>query len=101
VLIAELARDSRKAAAHSGFQNDLAVGARMLFNDVEDSEAVLLFSRDLDNGAQMISLAGSRRLSDSLTADASARWPMDFEDDPVSGSLARDAAVILSLTYGF
>jgi len=101
VLIAELARDSRRAAAHSGFQNDLAAGARILFNDVDDSEAVLLLSRDLDNGAQMISLAGSRRLSDNLTADASARWPMDFTDDPVSGSLAKDAAVILSLTYGF
>lgn len=101
VLIAELARDSRRAAAHSGFQNDLAAGARILFNDVDDSEAVLLLSRDLDNSAQMISLAGSRRLSDNLTADASARWPMDFTDDPVSGSLAKDAAVILSLTYGF
>ena len=101
VLIAELARDSRKAAAHSGFQNDLAIGARMLFNDVEDSEAMLLLSRDLDNGAQLISLTGSRRITDAITADASAKWPMKFKDDPASDALARDATIVLSLTYGF
>ena len=101
VLIAEIARDSRKATAHSGFQNDLAVGARLLFNDVEDSEAMLLVSRDLDNGAQLVSLTGSRRINDAVTADVSARWPTKFEDDPASAALARDAALVLSLTYGF
>ena len=101
VLIAEIARDSRKAIAHSGFQNDLAVGARLLFNDVEDSEAMLLVSRDLDNGAQLVSLTGSRRINDAVTADVSARWPTKFEDDPASAALARDAALVLSLTYGF
>ena len=101
VLIAEIARDSRKATAHSGFQNDLAVGARLLFNDVEDSEAMLLVSRDLDNGAQLVSLTGSRRINDALTADVSAKLPTKFEDDPASAALARDAVLVLSLTYGF
>ena len=101
VLIAELARDSRKAAAHSGFQNDLAVGVRMMFNDVEDSEALLLVSRDLDNGAQLISLTGNRRINDAMTADISAGWPTKFKDDPASVALARDATIVLSLTYGF
>ncbi|MEC8552084.1 MAG: hypothetical protein VXY93_16425, partial [Pseudomonadota bacterium] len=35
VLLGEYARDSRKSLAHSGFQNDLTVGGRWLWNDVE------------------------------------------------------------------
>ena len=38
VLIAEYARDSRRTSAHSGFQNDLTLGGRLVWNDVEDKK---------------------------------------------------------------
>ena len=101
VLIAEYARDSRRGKAHSGFQNDLTLGGRWVWNDVEDMELLALVSRDLDNDAQTMTLTFDRRLTDSLTFEASARRVERLDRDPNSVALARDDAVIAKLTYGF
>ena len=101
VLIAEYARDSRRGGAHSGFQNDLTIGGRLVWNDVEDTELLALVSRDLDNDAQTMTMTFDRRLTDSLTFEASARLVERFDRDPNSAALARDDAVIAKLTYSF
>ena len=101
VLIAEYARDSRRGTAHSGFQNDLTLGGRWVWNDVEDTELLALVSRDLDNDAQTMTLTFDRRLTDSLTFEASARRVERLDRDPNSVALARDDAVIAKLTYSF
>jgi len=101
VLIAEYARDSRRGRAHSGFQSDLTVGGRWVWNDVEDTEVLALVSRDLDNNAQTMTLTFDRRLTDSLTIEASARHVERLDRDPNSLALARDKAVIAKLTYSF
>ena len=101
VLIAEYARDSRRGKAHSGFQNDVTLGGRWVWNDVEDTELLALVSRDLDNDAQTMTLTFDRRLTDSLTFEVSARRVERLDRDPNSVALARDDAVIAKLTYGF
>ncbi|MGC6452723.1 MAG: hypothetical protein ACON31_02330 [Candidatus Puniceispirillaceae bacterium] len=101
VLIGEYARDSRKGLSHSGFQNDLTVGARWLWNDVEDTEMLGLVTRDLDNGAQTVTVSIDRRITDQLTFEASARGTARYASDPNSTALQKDSAVIMALTYGF
>ena len=101
VLIGEYARDSRKGLAHSGFQNDLTVGARWLWNDVEDTELLGLLTRDLDNGAQTVTVSIDRRINDQVTFEASARGTARYASDPNSTALQKDNAVIMALTYGF
>jgi hypothetical protein len=101
VLIGEYAYDSRKLKAHSGFQNDIAVGARFLWNDVEDTEVMALVIRDLDNGAQTTSISASRRINDEITFDAAIRHPTRYGHDAQSAALSRDMAVIASLTYSY
>ena len=101
VLIAEYAGDSRRGGAHSGFQNDLTLGGRLVWNDVEDTELLALVSRDLDNGAQTMTLTFDRRLTDSLTFEATARKVERLDRDPNSAALARDDAVIARLTLSF
>jgi len=101
VLIAEYARDERRGRSHSGFQNDLVLGGRWLWNDVEDTEILTLLARDLDNAAQTLTITADRRLTDSLSFEATARWPERLARDPNSAALARDAALIASLTYSF
>ena len=101
VLIAEYARDSRRGGAHSGFQNDLTLGGRLVWNDVEDTELLALVSRDLDNDAQTMTLTFDRRLTDSLTFEATARKVERLDRDPNSAALARDDAVIARLTLSF
>jgi hypothetical protein len=101
LLIAEYARDERRARSHSGFQNDLILGARWVWNDVEDTEILTLLARDLDNAAQTLTVTADRRLTDSLSFETTARWPERQARDPNSTALARDAAIIASLTYSF
>ena len=101
VLIAEYARDERRGRSHSGFQNDLILGGRWVWNDVEDTEILALLARDLDNAAQTLTVTADRRLTDALSFEASARWPERMARDPNSTALARDAAIIASLTYSF
>ena len=101
VLIGEYTRDSRKGLSHSGFQNDLVLGARWVWNDVEDTEVLGLLTRDLDNAAQTLTISVDRRLTDAVTFEASARLPERYDRDPNSTALSRDAALIASLTYNF
>lgn len=101
VLIAEYARDERRGRSHSGFQNDLILGGRWVWNDVEDTEILTLLSRDLDNAAQVLSVTADRRLTESLSFEATARWPQRLARDPNSAALSRDSAIVASLTYNF
>ena len=101
VLIMEYARDERRGRSHSGFQNDLVLGGRWLWNDVEDTEILALLARDLDNAAQTLTFTANRRLTDALSFEATARFPERLARDPNSAALARDAAIIASLTYSF
>lgn len=101
VLLAEYARDSRKGLSHSGFQNDLTLGARWVWNDVEDTQIVGLLTRDLDNAAQTMTVSIDRRLTDELTFEASTRLVERYERDPNSTALSQDSAVIASVTYSF
>jgi hypothetical protein len=101
LLIGEYAHDSRNGMSHSGFQNDLTIGARWLWNDVEDTEMLGLLTRDLDNGAQTLSVSIDRRITDRVTFEASARLPARYHHDPNSAALENDSAIIAALTYGF
>ena len=101
VLLAEYALDSRKGLSHSGFQNDLTLGARWVWNDVEDTQVLGLLTRDLDNAAQTMTVSIDRRLTDELTFEASARLVERYERDPNSTALSKDSAVIAIVTYSF
>ena len=101
VLIAEYARDERLGRSHSGFQNDLVLGGRWLWNDVEDTEILTLLSRDLDNAAQTLTVTADRRITDALSFEATVRWPQRLGRDPTGAALSRDSAIIASLTYSF
>ena len=101
VLIGEYAGDSRRGLTHSGFQNDLTVGTRWLWNDIEDTEMLGLLTRDLDNGAQTTTVSIDRRINDQLTFKASARGTSRYASDPNSAAFRRDSAVNMALTYWF
>ena len=101
VLIGEYAGDSRMELTHSGFQNDLTVGTRWLWNDIEDTEILGLLTRDLENGAQTATVSIDRRINDQLTFEASARGTSRYANDPNSTAFQKDSAVNMALTYWF
>lgn len=77
------------------------VGVRWLWNDVEDTEVLGLLTRDLDNGAQTVTVSIDRRINDQVTFEASARGTSRYDSDPNGTALQKDSAVIMALTYGF
>ena len=101
VLIGEYAGDSRMELTHSGFQNDLTVGTRWLWNDIEDTKILGLLTHDLENGAQTATVSIDRRINDQLTFEASARGTSRYANDPNSTAFQKDSAVNMALTYWF
>lgn len=100
-LLTEYAFDSRNSLSHSGFQNDLTIGARWLMNDINDTEALAFLSKDLDNEAQLLTLSINRRINNWITFKTSMRLPSLFHRDPNSSVLAKDTAIIAALTYRY
>ena len=100
-LFTEYAFDSRNSLSHSGFQNDLTIGARWLKNDINDTEALAFLTQDLDNKSQTLTIRVDRRVNDRVTFKTSVRLPSRFHRDPNSSVFARDTAIIASLTYRY
>ena len=101
VLLAEFASDSRKLDSHTGFQKDLIGGARLLFNDVDDSEALLLVTRDLDYNATTTRLSYSTRVTDNLVIKAAASSNNGLEKDANNAIFANDQYAGVTLSYSY
>lgn len=61
-MLAEYLYDDRGNTAPTPFANDLMLGLRWVFNDVQGTEVLLGMIHDLDGTANSISLEASRRL---------------------------------------
>ena len=62
--LAEYLHDSRGAQATTPFEHDVLLGARLAFNDTAGSELLASVIVDEENGEQLWSLEGSRRLGE-------------------------------------
>jgi len=64
--------------------NDVFVGARLAFNDVQDSTALLGLSYDVDTGATFVNIEADRRFGQNYVAELRVRLFSDADrDDPV------------------
>jgi len=84
-LLAEYSWDERDELATSVFQNDAFVGARLVLNDVSDSQLLLGFSNDLDNSdSRAIFIEADTRVGTSLTMNVELRiFDSDTPTDPL------------------
>ena len=71
-LITEYQFDDR-ASTFTPFQNDIALGGRMAFNDTQSSELLLVTGIDLDTRGRFTSLEGSRRIRQDYKASLELR----------------------------
>ncbi len=71
-LIVEYQFDDR-AATFTPFQNDVALGGRLAFNDTQSSELLLVSGIDLDNQGRFTSIEGSRRIGQNYKASIELR----------------------------
>lgn len=89
-LIAEYQFDDRTGFRQPVSQNDLAMGFRWAFNDIDSSEILWIASLDLDNGNRFYSLEVNRRITDNWKIEAEARFFSDTEPGTAEYDLRGD-----------
>ncbi|WP_028862770.1 hypothetical protein [Psychromonas aquimarina] len=103
-LLMEYGWDSRGeagASAGANVQNDLFLGSRIAFNDMQDSEVLMGFSTDLDHNAFSILVEASRRFGDSFKANLDFRMLQSSEYTDQLYSLKDDDHLQVSLDWYF
>ncbi len=99
-LIAEYQYDGR-GAPRAAFQNDLALGARLVFNDVQGSQLLLVGTVDQHTSGRAISAEASRRLGNSWRLSLEGRWFSAGQPDDALFVLRQDDYLQLELTRFF
>jgi len=73
-ILGEYLFDSRGELALSSMQNDLFLGSRMAFNDIQDTQILAGGVIDLDHSTRLWSIEASRRVKNSWRVEVEARF---------------------------
>ena len=100
-LVGEWIYDTREERATNAFENDIATGLRLAFNDAASTEALFGWVQDLDTSARFLFLEASRRFGDNwlLTAELRAFIHQPMED--LFFDLHDDEIMQIELAYYF
>ena len=100
-LLGEYHYDDRDEAAPTIFNDDIAVGARLAFNDIQSTEVLMGIVVDRDNGGKFFNVEASRRLSDNWFLELQGRFLFDQARTDPAFSLHRDDYIELFISYNF
>ncbi len=100
-LLAEWNRDDRLLRANNVFQNDVFLGSRLAFNDVEGTDLFLGVLADLTTGTRSFNVQMNRRLNDSLSLHLEGSLLENVGKDDLIHPSRRDSFFAVNLTYGF
>lgn len=83
-LLMEYGWDSRGKVVQAGNQDDVFLGTRLTFNDMQSTELLAGIGQDMDHGGSALLLEASRRLGDSWKASIDIRmFNSDDSSDPL------------------
>lgn len=100
-LLAEYHYDDRDESAPTIFNDDIALGARFAFNDVQSTEALMGILIDRDNGGKFFNLEASRRIGSNWLLELQGRFLFDQARTDPAFALHRDDYIELFMTYNF
>jgi len=104
-LLMEHSWDSRgevaQGAQGSLMQNDLFLGARLAFNDMQSSELLMGIGSDLDHNAYSFMIEASRRFGDNFIASFDVRLLQSNEPNDLLYTLSNDDHAQLSVAWYF
>ncbi len=95
----ELRRKGRERS--NKFQNDVFVGTRLAFNDVQGTEILGSILEDMDHGSRCAAVEFNRRLSDHWSINMEAVAFLNVGQSDLLYETRRDSFVGLDLTYAF
>ncbi len=106
-FIVEYLRDERSEQAPATlFDNDLFLGMRLAFNDIDDSSILIGTSIDADSQEYVFSIEAETRLSPQLVAEITCRWLESSHKDraqtnSIIDTLDQDDFIEASLIWSF
>ena len=99
--LAEYHYDDRDDQTPSPFENDLFIGARLAFNDVQSTDALAGAIVDLDNQSTALFLEASRRIGETITVEIEWRGFIEVPSDDQLYPFSRDDHVQLLIQRHF
>lgn len=83
------------------FQNDVFAGARLAFNDTQDTEALAGISTDAEDGSMAMFIEAQRRFGENWTAEFESRLFFNVDPDNISDAFRDDDFLTLRVTRFF
>lgn len=100
-LLSEYHYDERGSTFISVFNDDIALGTRIAFNDAQSSEALIGLVLDRETGGKFFNIEASRRIGDSWLLEAQGRFFSGQKTSDPIFVFNRDDYIELFLTYNF
>jgi hypothetical protein len=100
-LLSEYHYDDRGKTSISIFDDDIALGARLAFNDAQSSEALFGLVWDRDTGGKFFDIEASRRIGQSWSLDLQGRFFFNQKASDPSIAFSKDDYIELLLNYNF
>jgi hypothetical protein len=100
-VLAEYLFDDRGNDATTAFENDVAIGVRLSFNDAATSEALLAVIQDVETSARLVTVEASRRFGSNVKANLEIGIFSDIPFDDPLYSLRKDSFLRLEMAYYF
>lgn len=100
-LLLEYHYDDRGDRATSIFEDDIALGARLAFNDEASSELLAGAIIDESSGGTAVSVEASRRITNALFLELESRFFFDYSQSDLEFALASDDFIRLNARYSF
>jgi hypothetical protein len=101
-LLAEYLYDGRDETAPATiYQDDVFLGIRLAFNDVQDTQALVGAIVDRDNGSVAVNLEAERRLGDRLKLELETRLFRDVHPEDTLAPVQDDGLATLRLSVYF
>ncbi len=97
-LVTEYLYDERD---EQPFNDDLAIGARIVLNDTQSSEILVATVNDLDNQSISFFIEASRRLGNSYTLNLEYRGASNVDNNDPITAIDQDELLQIELSYFF
>jgi hypothetical protein len=100
-VLGEYHYDDRGESAPVIFEDDIAFGTRIAFNDTQSTEALAGITWDRNSGGIFFTLEASRRIGEEWVLDLQTRLFFDQDKNDPAFTVTRDDYLELFLTYNF
>jgi len=98
-LLAEYHYDERGKFATTLFDDDIALGIRLAFNDIDSTELLTGLIIDKDNGGKFFNIEASKRIGSRWVAELEGRFLFDQSSEDPAFTLRKDDYIELLLSY--